>query len=513
MAVRAQYSARNLRRRGGQGLPGGTTCARIGDRDIRGAAARGGGNRRWAGVPIYLRTGKGSRGRSRRSRSRSARAAPRLQAGGLGPRPAEPDQRRPRVFRSPRGSARACDPPGEHGVPLRHFLPVGVARGVRAPDHGRMPRRTLFTATMRSQWRICDPILEASSQIPGPIPQYPGLGRSGGGQRHPRRGAQVAGDLEEARDVSWMEGVWNAAGHHARQDRGRAARAAQGAAPEGGGLRPRARAQPRRDRGPGVAGRDSQQARAGRAISPVAHDPVRGRAWPQHDRRMDDHERGRRPTPRSSRCATRRSCSRSALSFFRGSTPWSTRSWCPTLPRWSGPLDGHPEGGGRADAHSPGGAARLGERARSAHRSQPRAGARQEGLRGGPRLAPLDAAGGSGSPPASTRRPSAAGPAVVDHRPAPPLEHCGHPLLRLARNTPRLGARDDDGPERLAVRPREHTPRGGERPSSPIRSRTRRGWRASWWRRRRACRCRSTAARAACRPGARRQRARSPPGP
>jgi glucose-6-phosphate 1-dehydrogenase len=34
---------------------------------------------------------------------------------------------------------------------------------------------TLFTRDdeVEAQWRICDPVLEAWSQTPGPIPQYP----------------------------------------------------------------------------------------------------------------------------------------------------------------------------------------------------------------------------------------------------------------------------------------------------------------------------------------------------
>ena len=106
-------------------------------------------NWRWAGradLPAH-RQAPGAQGHRDRGDAQ-ARAAPGLLAGRLARRAAEharahaPAQRG-RVAAARREDPRHADahPAGEHGVPVRDDVPVRVARGVRAPDHGRDARR------------------------------------------------------------------------------------------------------------------------------------------------------------------------------------------------------------------------------------------------------------------------------------------------------------------------------------------------------------------------------------
>ena len=102
-------------------------------------------NWRWAGVPFYLRTGK-RLARRVTEIAVTLKPVPHLafqQTGSVGVQPnqlvLDGPARRRRVAVAGGEDPRPAhaDPPGEHGVPLRNELPVGVAGGLRAPD----PRR------------------------------------------------------------------------------------------------------------------------------------------------------------------------------------------------------------------------------------------------------------------------------------------------------------------------------------------------------------------------------------
>ena len=106
-------------------------------------------NWRWAGVPFYLRTGK-RLARKVTEIAVTLKPVPHLgvQAGGLARRaaqPADPDHAAQRgrvaVARGQDPRHAHAHPPGEHGVPLRHVVPVAVARGLRAADPRRHARR------------------------------------------------------------------------------------------------------------------------------------------------------------------------------------------------------------------------------------------------------------------------------------------------------------------------------------------------------------------------------------
>ena len=80
--------------------------------------------------------------------SAQAGAPPRLPGSRLARRAAQPARAHRPAGRGRAALARGQDPrgahahpPREHGVPLRDRLPVAVARGLRAPDHGRDARR------------------------------------------------------------------------------------------------------------------------------------------------------------------------------------------------------------------------------------------------------------------------------------------------------------------------------------------------------------------------------------
>ena len=187
---------------------------------------------------------------------------------------------------------------------------------------------TLFTRDdeVEAQWRIIDPILESWSKGD---PAARGVrGRDGG----PERGGAAcssratSGGRSEARDGRRRH--LERAGHDAGGDRGGDPPAAPGAVRARHLLRARARAQPGRSGRPRVARRDPQPARAGRPLPPVAPDPVRGRVRPDDDRRDGgDHDRGR-PTRRASRSSSASaSCSTWAPAIWSGSTRSSTRWW------------------------------------------------------------------------------------------------------------------------------------------------------------------------------------------
>ncbi len=106
-------------------------------------------NWRWAGVPFYLRTGK-RLARKVTEIAVTLKPIPHLafQSCRLGRGTGEPDHPhraagRRRVGVTGREDPRPTDanPPGEHGVPLRHIVPVRVARGLRATHPRRDARR------------------------------------------------------------------------------------------------------------------------------------------------------------------------------------------------------------------------------------------------------------------------------------------------------------------------------------------------------------------------------------
>ena len=106
-------------------------------------------NWRWAGVPIYLRAGKRlARKVTEIAVLAQAGAPPGLRAGGVGGRAAQPDRAHDAAERGRLDLHRGEDPghadahpAGEHAVPVRHRVHVGVPRGLRAADHGRHARR------------------------------------------------------------------------------------------------------------------------------------------------------------------------------------------------------------------------------------------------------------------------------------------------------------------------------------------------------------------------------------
>ena len=110
--------------------------------------ARGGQLALGGGADLHAhRQAPGAQGHRDR-RDAQAGAAPGLRGRGLGGGPAQPARDDDAAQRGGVAVARREDPghadahpPGEHGVPLRHRLPVAVARGLRAPDHGRDARR------------------------------------------------------------------------------------------------------------------------------------------------------------------------------------------------------------------------------------------------------------------------------------------------------------------------------------------------------------------------------------
>ena len=106
-------------------------------------------NWRWAGVPFYLRTGK-RLARKVTEIAVTLKPVPHLgfsQDGAAGVRP-EPARAHAAAQRGRVAVAGGQDPgrsdahpPRADGVPVRHDVPVPVARGLRAADHGRDARR------------------------------------------------------------------------------------------------------------------------------------------------------------------------------------------------------------------------------------------------------------------------------------------------------------------------------------------------------------------------------------
>ena len=93
-------------------------------------------NWRWAGVPFYLRTGK-RLARKVTEIAVTLRPVPHLafeQDGSLGVRPnqlvmtIQPNEGVSLSLGAKIPGAAHADPPGQHGVPLRHRVPLAVAR-------------------------------------------------------------------------------------------------------------------------------------------------------------------------------------------------------------------------------------------------------------------------------------------------------------------------------------------------------------------------------------------------
>ena len=106
-------------------------------------------NWRWAGVPFYLRTGK-RLARKVTEIAVTLQPVPHLafkQEGSVGVQPnqlvltLQPNEGVSLSLGAKIPGTRMRHPAGEHGVPLRDRLPLAVARGLRAADHGRDARR------------------------------------------------------------------------------------------------------------------------------------------------------------------------------------------------------------------------------------------------------------------------------------------------------------------------------------------------------------------------------------
>ena len=246
-------------------------------------------------------------------------------------------------------------------------------------------------------------------------------------------------------------------GHHARRDRGRAARPARRAPRRNRRVCAGACAEHDRVRRSRLERGDRQPpARCG-ALPRLAPDRALLRTRPHRSRRARHRRlRGRPATGRAHPAA------RDGGGRDRGPPP--RRPLHPRRPaRRVRPAHAAlvpprpPRGDGRAARARPGGAGRLRGRARLARRRRARPHALRARLRGGPRLAALHpvarAPGHRLRPPPATPRAAAAADA---HRPPPPRLHdLRAAARRLARLPPRLGRAPA---ERARGRPRRRGP-------------------------------------------------------
>ena len=165
-------------------------------------------NWRWAGVPFYLRTGK----RLARKLTEIAvilKPVPHLAFQAAGSPTVDPNQIILTVQPDEAVSvsigakipgAADADPPGQHGVQLRHLVRVAVPGGVRAPDPRRdARRRDAVHPRRRSRGAVADHRPDPRGLARGhdlDDPAVPrGIGGSARGGRSARRRAAVAAAL------------------------------------------------------------------------------------------------------------------------------------------------------------------------------------------------------------------------------------------------------------------------------------------------------------------------------
>ena len=255
MAVRAQYAAGVS---GGEEVPGyleeDGRARRTRTTETYAALRLEVDNWRWAGVPFYLRTGK-RLARKVTEIAVTLKPVPHLafQADGLA------------SACSPTSSSSRCSPnegvslslgakipghadahpAGEHGVPLRHVVPVAVAGGLRAADPRRdARRRDAVHAQRRGRGAVARSATRSSRRgqaTPGRCRSTrPGLAGPDGGRRAARARPRAGGRSDGA--PTTPTAVWSAEDTTPGRDRGGAARAAHASshARDRGLRRPRA---------------------------------------------------------------------------------------------------------------------------------------------------------------------------------------------------------------------------------------------------------------------------------
>ena len=185
------------------------------------------------GVPFYLRTGK-RLARKMTEIAVTLKPVPHLafsQEGSLGVQPnqlvlaLQPNEGVSLRLGAKIPGTRMLHPPGQHGVPLRHRVPVAVAGGLRATDHRRDARRRDAVHPQR-RGRVAMAHLRPDHQRLGA--RHPGRCPS---MRPARRGRRrptaccaraTAGARSDGDDRRRLE----RARHHARRDRSGASQAA-----------------------------------------------------------------------------------------------------------------------------------------------------------------------------------------------------------------------------------------------------------------------------------------------
>ncbi|CAA9491966.1 MAG: Glucose-6-phosphate 1-dehydrogenase, partial [uncultured Solirubrobacteraceae bacterium] len=198
---------RKRRRHRGAGLHRrGRGARRLAHRDLRGHPP---GRRELAMGRRAVLPAHGQAARAQGDRDRgdaAARAAPGVQPGGLGRRAAQPAHLHRPAQRGGHAEARREDPGHpdararrEHGVPLRHDVPLAVARGLREAHHGRDARRRDALHPQRRgggavahhgpRRRALEARARAAAAVRG------GIARPARGRRAAGRGGRVAGDL------------------------------------------------------------------------------------------------------------------------------------------------------------------------------------------------------------------------------------------------------------------------------------------------------------------------------
>ena len=260
-------------------------------------------NWRWAGVPIYLRTGK-RLARKITEIAVTLKPVPHLafdQQGSVGVQPnqlimtMQPNEgvaiSLGAKIPGSRMRIRPVNMEFLYGTAFLSQSPEAYERLIMDAMRGDA---TLFTRDdeVEAQWRIIDPILQAWAQDDSPLPQYPaGSQRAGGGERHPRRRAPVADDLSGRAAPSWtVSGPRRT--RHRPTSRPRSQELLKQRHDEDTAYRARAGAQPRGDRRPRVAGRDPESAGASGPVLPLAAHPLLGGARADTARCAGHHEGG-----------------------------------------------------------------------------------------------------------------------------------------------------------------------------------------------------------------------------